>query len=103
VKGRLDLRDAERKSMALALTQPEIVPAGGPPARIRVKRAALNNEKVEGLKEILRVHPGDSPVYVHLEGSDRTTVLQLADEYLVDSSNGLYADLRVLLGADCIA
>ena len=48
-------------------------------------------------------HPGDSPVYVHLEGADRTTVLQLADEYLVDSSNGLFADLRVLLGAECIA
>ena len=103
VKGRLDLRDDEPKIIAMELTQPELVLDGGPSVRIRVKRAALNNEKVEGLKEILRVHPGDSPVYVHLEGADRTTVLQLADEYLVDSSNGLYADLRVLLGADCIA
>jgi DNA polymerase III subunit alpha len=103
VKGRLDLRDDEPKIIAMELTQPELVLDGGPPVRIRVKRAALSNEKVEGLKEILRVHPGDSPVYVHLEGADRTTVLQLADEYLVDSSNGLYADLRVLLGAECIA
>jgi hypothetical protein len=30
-------------------------------------------------------------------------VLQLADDFLVDSYNGLYADLRVLLGANCIA
>jgi DNA polymerase-3 subunit alpha len=103
VKGRLDLRDDEPKIIAMELTQPELVLDGGPPVRIRVKRAALSNEKVDGLKEILRVHPGDSPVYVHLEGADRTTVLQLADEYLVDSSNGLYADLRVLLGAECIA
>jgi DNA polymerase-3 subunit alpha len=103
VKGRLDLRDDDPKIIAMEITQPELVLDGGPPVRIRVKRAALNNVKVEGLKEILRVHPGDSPVYVHLEGADRTTVLQLADEYLVDSSNGLYADLRVLLGADCIA
>ncbi len=103
VKGRLDLRDDEPKIIAMELTQPELVLDGGPPVRIRVKRAAMSNEKVEGLKEILRVHPGDSPVYVHLEGADRTTVLQLADEYLVDSSNGLYADLRVLLGAECIA
>jgi DNA polymerase-3 subunit alpha len=103
VKGRLDLRDDEPKIIAMELTQPELVLDGGPPVRIRVKRAALSNEKVERLKAILRVHPGDSPVYVHLEGADRTTVLQLADEYLVDSSNGLYADLRVLLGADCIA
>jgi DNA polymerase III subunit alpha len=103
VKGRLDLRDDDPKIIAMEVTQPELVLDGGPPVRIRVKRAALTNEKVEGLKEILRIHPGDSAVYVHLEGADRTTVLQLADEYLVDSSNGLYADLRVLLGADCIA
>jgi intein/homing endonuclease len=103
VKGRLDLRDDDPKIIAMEVTQPELVLDGGPPVRIRVKRAALNNEKVERLKDILRVHPGDCAVYVHLEGADRTTVLQLADEYLVDSSNGLYADLRVLLGADCIA
>ena len=103
VKGRLDLRDDDPKIIAMEITQPEVVLDGGPPVRIRVKRAALTNEKVEGLKEILRLHPGDSAVYVHLQGPDRTTVLQLADDYLVDSSNGLYADLRVLLGADCIA
>jgi DNA polymerase-3 subunit alpha len=103
VKGRLDLRDDDPKIIAMEITQPEVVLDGGPPVRIRVKRAALTNDKVEGLKELLRLHPGDSAVYVHLEGPDRTTVLQLADEYLVDSSNGLYADLRVLLGADCIA
>src|SRR5262245_51506976 len=103
VKGRLDLRDDDPKIIAMEVTQPEVVLDGGPPVRIRVKRAALTNDKVEGLKDILRLHPGDSAVYVHLEGPDRTTVLQLADDYLVDSSNGLYADLRVLLGADCIA
>jgi DNA polymerase-3 subunit alpha len=103
VKGRLDLRDDDPKIIAMEVTQPEVVLDGGPPVRIRVKRAALTNDKVDGLKDILRLHPGDSAVYVHLEGPDRTTVLQLADDYLVDSSNGLYADLRVLLGADCIA
>jgi DNA polymerase-3 subunit alpha len=103
VKGRLDLRDDEPKIIAMEITEPELILDSGPPVRVRVRRAALTNEKVERLKEILASHPGDSPVYVHLEGSDKTTVLQLADEYLVDSSNGLYADLRVLLGADCIA
>jgi DNA polymerase-3 subunit alpha len=103
VKGRLDLRDDEPKIIAMEVTQPELVVDGGPPVRLRVRRDALTNEKVERLKEILRGHPGDSQVFVHLEGADRTTVLQLADEFLVDSSNGLYADLRVLLGANCIA
>jgi DNA polymerase-3 subunit alpha len=103
VKGRLDMRDDDPKIIAMEITQPDLVIDGGPPVRLRVRRDALTNDKVERLKEILHVHPGDSPVYVHLEGGGRTTVLQLADDFLVDSSNGLYADLRVLLGPNCIA
>src|SRR5262249_32714222 len=75
VKGRLDLRDDDPKIIAMELTQPEVVLDGGPPVRIRVKRSALTNDKVEGLKEVLRLHPGHRAVYVHLEGPDRTTVL----------------------------
>jgi len=41
-------------------------------------------------------------VFVHLEGADKTTVLQLGDEFCVDASNGLFAELRILFGADCI-
>jgi DNA polymerase III subunit alpha len=103
VKGRLDMRDDDPKIIAMEVTQPELVIDGGVPVRLRVRRDALTNAKVDQLKEILHAHPGDSPVFVHLEGAGRTTVLQLADDFLVDSSNGLYADLRVLLGANCVA
>ncbi|HEY3096714.1 MAG TPA: DNA polymerase III subunit alpha [Acidimicrobiia bacterium] len=103
VKGRLDMRDDDPKIIAMEITQPELVVDGGPPVRLRVRRDALTNDKVERLKEILHVHPGDSPVFVHLESGGRTTVLQLADDFLVDSNNGLYADLRVLFGPNCIA
>ena len=30
------------------------------------------------------------------------TVLRLGDDHLVDAGTGLYAELRILLGADCI-
>ena len=39
---------------------------------------------------------------MQLESPDKKTVLQLGDDYLVDARNGLYAELRILLGADCI-
>ena len=55
------------------------------------------------LKEILLEHPGDSPVFVHIEGQEKTTVLRLGDDHLVNDRNGLFAELRVLLGPDCIA
>jgi DNA polymerase-3 subunit alpha len=102
VRGRLDLRDDESKIIAMEITRPELVLDEGPPVRVRAKLATFDDRRVLSLKELLHQHPGDSAVYVHLEGPERTTVLQLADDYRVDASNGLYADLRILLGADCI-
>jgi len=103
VKGRLDQRDEQPKVVAVELSRPEIVLDDGPPVRIRARLATLDDARVSRLKEILREHPGESPVYVHLESPEKTTVLRLADDHCVDASNGLFAELRVLLGADCIA
>jgi hypothetical protein len=55
------------------------------------------------LKEILSAHPGDSPVFVHLVGAEKETVLQLGESYCCDGSNSMFAELRILFGADCIA
>ncbi|HZP29042.1 MAG TPA: DNA polymerase III subunit alpha, partial [Acidimicrobiia bacterium] len=103
VKGRLDLRDDQAKIVAMEITRPELVLDGGPPVRIRAKLSTLNETRVEQLKQILVAHPGDSPVFVHLESPEKTTVLRLGDEHCTDASNGLFAELRILLGADCIA
>ena len=103
VKGRLDTREDTPKIMVMEVTRPELVLDGGPPVRLRVKLGALDPAKTAQLREILESHPGDSPVFVHLEAPDKTTVLRLGDEHLVGARNGLFAELRVLLGADCIA
>ncbi len=102
VRGRLDHRDDQPKLVAAEVKAPELVFDGGPPLRLRVPAGGLSPDRVERLRALLAEHPGESPVYVHLEARERTTVLQLGDDYLVDSSNGLYAELRILLGADCI-
>jgi DNA polymerase III subunit alpha len=102
VKGRLDLRDDSPKLVAMEILRPEIAIDGGPPVRIRVKLHALTDDKAARLKAVLGEHPGDSPVFVHLEAPEKTTVLRLGDDCLVDPGNGLFAELRVLLGADCL-
>jgi len=103
VKGRLDLRDETPKLVAMEILRPDIAIDGGPPVRLKVKLHALTDEKAGRLKAILAEHPGDSPVFVHLEAPEKTTVLRLGDDVLVDPGNGLFAELRVLFGADCIA
>jgi DNA polymerase-3 subunit alpha len=102
VKGRVDRRDDTPKLMAMEITRPEVHIDRGPPVRLRVKVGALTNERVEQLRTIIGAHPGDSPVFVHLQGPDKETVLRLGDDFCCDARNGLFAELRVLFGADCI-
>jgi len=103
VKGRLDVRDDTPKIIAMDVSRPELAIDGGAPVRVKVRLNALSDDKVGRLRDILSEHPGDSPVFVHLESPEKTTVLRLGDDHLVDAGNGLFAELRVLLGADCIA
>jgi len=103
VKGRVDGRDDTPKLMAMEITRPEIHLDHGPPVRLRVKVGALTEVRVEKLKAILAAHPGDSPVHVHLTSPDKETVLRLGDEFRCDARNGLFAELRILFGAECIA
>jgi DNA polymerase-3 subunit alpha len=102
VRGRLDTRDDAPKIVAMEITRPEIVLDGGPPVRLRVRLGGLDPTRTAQLRQILEQHPGDSPVYVHIESPEKTTVLRLGDEHLVDARNGLFAELRILLGADCV-
>ena len=87
----------------MEITRPELVLDGGPPVRIKVRLNALSDAKVGRLKDILAEHPGDSPVFVHLEAPRRPPCCASATTTCVDAGNGLFAELRVLLGADCIA
>jgi DNA polymerase-3 subunit alpha len=103
VKGRLDTREDAPKMIAMEVTRPDLVLDGGPPVRLRMRPNSLSEERIAALKRLLTEHPGDSQVFIQFEGTDKVTVLRLGDEFCVDPSNGLFAELRILLGADCIA
>jgi len=103
MKARVDGRDDAPKLMAMEISRPEINLDGVLPLTLRVKAPALTDERVTQLRELLRSHPGESPVFVRVVGPDKETVLRLGDEFRCDTRNGLYAELRVLFGGDCIA
>lgn len=102
IKGRVDNREDTPKLMAMEVTRPEIHIEDGRPVKLRVKTAAMTDEKVARLKEVLAANPGDSPVLLTLVGPDKETDIRLGDEFHCDDRNGLYAELRILFGADCI-
>ena len=97
------MRDDTPKIIAMEVIRPELVLDGGPPVRHQGAARRAHRRQGGRLKEILAEHPGDSPVFVHLEAPEKTTVLRLGDELCVAAGNGLFAELRVLLGPDCIA
>jgi DNA polymerase-3 subunit alpha len=100
VKGRIDAREDTAKVMALEVSVFEPVTDGAPPVRIRVSPNALNEHLLGQLKGLLGEHQGESQVFLHL---GERQVLRLPDEFNVDSSNGLMAELRVLLGPEAVA
>ncbi len=94
VKGRLDLREEPPKIICLELKRPDLSPEGTAPVRIKLSPSSLTHGLLDRLKSVLRDHPGQQPVHVHLDPH----VLRLPDEFRVDSGNGLVSELRVLLG-----
>ncbi|HEX2191762.1 MAG TPA: DNA polymerase III subunit alpha, partial [Acidimicrobiales bacterium] len=94
VKGRLDLREEPAKLIALEIKRPEVTAEPHPPVRIKLSPHSVTESLLGRLKTVLRDHPGEAPVLVHFD----RTVLRLPDDFRVDSRNGLFAELRVLLG-----
>ncbi|MCA1691074.1 MAG: DNA polymerase III subunit alpha, partial [Actinobacteria bacterium] len=94
VKGRLDLKEEPAKIVCLEVRRPDLFDSDSAPLRIKLSPGTLNETMVGRLKGLLRDHPGDTPVFLHLD----QTVLRLPDDFRVDSRNGLFAELRVLLG-----
>ena len=101
VRGRVDGRDDTPKLMATE-PRPEVHAEKGPPLKLRIKAGVLNDERVQRLREIWAANPGDSPVLLTLIGPDKETDLRLGDEFRCDARNGLFAELRILFGAECI-
>ncbi len=102
IKGRLDQRDETPKIIAMQIGRPQLVPdAEVRPVVLRVAPHTLNAARVSKLRELLQAHPGESPVVLELGGADRR--YRFGDAFRVDARNGLYAELRVLLGEAAIA
>ena len=97
VKGRLDLREDQAKLICLEVKRPELVADGAEPLHIAVP-VHVSDERVEQLKALLHEHRGDVPVLLHVG----RTCIRLSAEFSVDTSRGLLAELRVLLGPACL-
>ncbi|NEE03110.1 DNA polymerase III subunit alpha [Phytoactinopolyspora halotolerans] len=102
VKGRLDWRDESPQFMASELTMPDISEAPTGPLVVTMPVARCTPPVVERLKDVLVTHPGATEVHLKLTGSEKVTVMRLADGLRVTPSSALMGDLKALLGPTCV-
>jgi len=103
VTGRLDTGEVP-KLIAASVTAPDVSEATGAPIVLSLAPPQVTPAAVEQLKDVLREHPGVVGVHLRLTGAaGRALTLRLDDEFCVTRDPGLYAQLKTLLGPDCLA
>jgi DNA polymerase-3 subunit alpha len=103
VEGRVDrdARDDSVKLIASRLREPKL--GENRPLVLKLEHDSCNTKVVASLKEILRSHAGNTPVFLELLKGAQSTMLRLDSEYWVDTSNGLHAEVKSLLGPNSVA
>ena len=102
IRGRVDKREEQVKIMALDLSMPDITLAPTGPLIISMDTVRCTPPVVERIKEILRSHPGKREVHLKLDDGRKSLVMKIGDDLRVTASPSLSADLKAILGPDCL-
>ncbi len=100
VRGRFSRTDEQVRFTALEMKMPDISAAPTGPLLISLPAAQVTPPIVERMKEILRSHPGTREVHLQVIDQQKSTTLKI--DALVTSSPSLSADLKAILGSDCL-
>jgi DNA polymerase-3 subunit alpha len=100
IKGRFARTDEQVRFTAIEMTMPDISGAPTGPLVISLPASQVTPPIVERMKEILKSHPGKREVHLHVVEATKTTTLKI--DALVTSSPSLSADLKAILGVECM-
>ena len=102
IRGRIDKREEQPKVMALDLSTPDISAPPTGPLVISMETVRCTPPIVDRIKEILRSHPGKREVHLKLDDGRKSLTMKIGDELRVTASPSLSADLKAILGPDCL-
>ena len=100
IRGRFSRTDEQTRFTALEMKFPDITAAPTGPLLISLPAHQVTPPVVERMKEILRTHPGKREVHLQVVDQQKSTTLKI--DALVTSSPSLSADLKAILGPDCL-
>ncbi|MDI6892082.1 MAG: DNA polymerase III subunit alpha [Actinomycetota bacterium] len=98
VKGRVDIKEDNIKVIAQEIKGLSADERVEPALYIQLSAENFKRELVDRLKTVLGTYPGESPVYIRVKDKDKTTTFRLGSQYRVATENGLFAELKELLG-----
>ena len=100
VTGRVDAREETVRIIGADITLPDLTKGADGPVRLLMSQHQCKQNVIENLKEILRSHPGVTPVEIQLNfGQNLRTTLP---EYAVTPSQALMGDIKALLGPNAL-
>ena len=102
VRGRIDKREEAPRITALDMTIPDVTGAPTGPLVISMDANRVTPPLVDRMKEILRSHPGPREVHLKLDDGTKGLVMKIDDDLRVTASPSLSADLKSVLGPDCL-
>ena len=100
IRGRVDRREDQVRFSALEMSSLDITSGPIGPLLISLPISSCTPPIVERIKEILRSHPGKREVHLQIKDAGTTTMMKI--DALVTSSPSLSADLKSILGPDCL-
>ncbi|MEY4291074.1 MAG: hypothetical protein RL130_1016 [Actinomycetota bacterium] len=100
VRGRFSRTDEQVRFTALEMKMPDISATPTGPLLISLPATQVTPPVVERMKEILRSHPGKREVHLQVIDQQKSTTLKI--DALVTSSPSLSADLKAILGPECM-
>lgn len=103
VKGRVDRREETPKFILMEMNLPDLQQERKGPLVITLPLARCTPPVVERMKEVLRSHPGTTDVHLRLESATENTLLTIDEGLKVSATASLSADLKALLGPNCLA
>jgi DNA polymerase-3 subunit alpha len=103
IKGKLDKREDTPRFIGIEVSAPDISQGPRGPVVITIPTNRCTQLVVDRLKEVLAAHPGPTDVHLALTTAARTTVTRIGDGYRVAPTPALMADLKQLLGPNCVS
>jgi DNA polymerase-3 subunit alpha len=100
IRGRVDRREDQVRFSAFEMSPLDITSGPVGPLLISLPISSCTPPIVDRIKEILRSHPGKREVHLQINDAGSNTMMKI--DALVTSSPSLSADLKSILGPDCL-